>query len=100
MLDIKKLEDDIYEQARNGRNVIYVDVAILNELGITYTNSGLDKVYIDRTKLENMIKLYKTDNHIEDKSKTFRNSLKVNVSNANRTSQLPTKNNTTIDIDR
>ena len=100
MLDIKKLEDDIYEQARNGRNVIYVDVAILNELGATYTNSGLDKVYIDRTKLENMIKLYKIDNHIEDKSKIFRDSFKVSISNTDTSYQLSKKDDTDIELDR
>ena len=48
----------------------------MNELGVSYsTMNGEERVFVDKTRLENLIKQYKKEHT------SFRDSLKVNVSN-------------------
>lgn len=75
-MDIEKLQQEIDEQSRNGRQTIYVKTSVMNELGVSYsTMNGEERVFVDKTRLENLIKQYKKEHT------SFRDSLKVNVSN-------------------
>lgn len=75
-MDIEKLEEEIEQQSRNGRQTIYVKTSVMNELGVSYsTMNGEERVFVDKTRLENLIKQYKKEHT------SFRDSLKVNVSN-------------------
>ena len=61
-MDIEKLKEEIEQQSRNGRQIIYVKTSIMNELGVSYsTMNGEERVFVDKTRLENLIKQYKKE---------------------------------------
>ena len=63
---LKKLENEITQQTRNGRENIYVDVNDLNELGYKIDENKQGRVYVDLSTLRLYMNKYK-----------FKNSLKV-----------------------
>lgn len=75
-MNLEKLEKEIEQQSRNGRQTIYVETSVMNELGVSYsTMNGEERVFVDKTRLESLIKQYKKEHT------SFRDSLKVDVSN-------------------
>lgn len=79
-MNLEKLEKEIEQQSRNGRQTIYVETSVMNELGVSYsTMNGEERVFVDKTRLESLIKQYKKEHT------SFRDSLKVDVSNTSVT---------------
>lgn len=62
-MDINKLEQQIDSQSRNGRQTIYVKVSDMIELDANYsTIPESDRVFVDKTRLEDLIRKYKREN--------------------------------------
>ena len=65
---LEKLDKEITEQTRNGREDVYIDVDDLNELGYGIDPNKTGKVYVDLNYLRSAIKRYK-----------FKGDLKVDI---------------------
>ena len=65
---IEKLENEIWEQTRNGRDRIYVEVEDLKKLGCSTDENKTGRIYVDVNYLRAAIKRYK-----------FKGDLKVDV---------------------
>ena len=71
---LEKLEKEITEQTRNGREDVYIEVDDLNELGYKIDPNKTGRVYVDVTYLKIVIQRYKFKDtiRIEPKQQTFR----------------------------
>lgn len=58
MIDIKKLENEICHQVRNGRKDVYVEVCVLKELGYEIV-SDADRQFVDAATLMSKLQKYK-----------------------------------------
>lgn len=65
---IEKLENEIWEQTRNGRDRIYVEVEDLKKLGCSTDENKTGRIYVDVNYLRAAIKRYK-----------FKGDLKVDI---------------------
>lgn len=63
---VEKIENEIYQQTRNGRDTIYIEVNDLREIGIHIDENKQGREFVDLNILQSALKRYK-----------FRNSLKV-----------------------
>lgn len=79
MLDVQQLQNNIDLQTRNGRKQVYIPVSTMKELGVTYKTSD-ERVFVDVAYLEKLINIYK--------KYSFKNSLKVDVSNTTQQTKL------------
>jgi biotin operon repressor len=70
---IEKIENEIYQQTRNGRDTIYIEVEDLRELGIYIDEKKQGREFVDLKILQPALKRYK-----------FRNSLKVDINNCSK----------------
>lgn len=71
---LEKLDKEITEQTRNGREDVYIDVDDLNELGYGIDPNKTGKVYVDVNYLRIVMKRYKfKDNlRVTTKEQTFK----------------------------
>jgi len=63
---IEKLEKEILQQTRNGRDTLYMETDDLREIGIHIDENKQGRVYVDAQSVESALKRYK-----------FKDSLKV-----------------------
>lgn len=71
---LEKLEEEISEQTRNGREKVYIEVDDLNELGYNIDPNKKGRVYVDVTYLKIAMQRYKfkDDLKIIEKEKTYK----------------------------
>lgn len=71
---LEKLEKEITEQTRNGREDVYIEVDDLNKLGYNIDPKKTGRVYVDVAYLKIVIQRYKFKDtiRIEPKQQTFR----------------------------
>ena len=65
---IEKLEEEIWQQTRNGRTEVYIDADDLRKLGYYIKEEKKGRTFISVTELRSYMKKYK-----------FKNDLKVDV---------------------
>ena len=65
---LERLEEEIWQQTRNGRDRIYVEVEDLKKLGCNTDENKTGRIYVDLNYLRAAIKRYK-----------FKGDLKVDV---------------------
>lgn len=83
---IEKLEDEIWEQVRNGRDTIYVEVEDLKELGCKTDENKTGRIYVDVNYLRAAMKRYefKENLKVEPKQQTYREFIREIRSKENR----------------
>lgn len=66
-MDLKKLEDNIAQQTRNGRREIYMSTDDLRELGLDLTPNNR-MVFVNVYRLNQLIERYKYEQKLEEKA--------------------------------
>lgn len=66
-MDLKKLEDNIAQQTRNGRREIYMSIDDLRELGLDLTPNNR-MVFVNVYRLNQLIERYKYEQKLEEKA--------------------------------
>lgn len=69
---IDKLENEIWQQTRNGRDTVYIEVDDLRKLGYHIDSNKSGRVFIDLSILREYIKRYQ-----------FKDNLRVDISKCN-----------------
>ena len=64
-MDIEKLEDEISQQIRNGRDTVYLKIDDLNELGYDIQKKKEERTFISLASVRSMIKKYKFQQRIK-----------------------------------
>lgn len=101
MLNLDKLEQEIAQQTRNGRQSVYVKISDLKELGDTcQTTSDSDRIFVDLDKLESLLSNYKVRHTSENKAKSFRDSLKISDITTTKSTTIRVVEKDSLDLDR
>lgn len=75
---IEKLEKEIAEQTRNGREEVYIEAEDLNKLGYGIDKNKQGRVWVDVTYLKIVIQRHKFRNNLKvevERKKTYKNLL-------------------------
>ena len=78
---VEKIENEIFQQSRNGRDNMYIEVEDLKELGIYIDENKQGRAFVDKSTLQTALKRYK-----------FKDTLKVDIT--------PTKQETFKDVEK
>ena len=82
-MNVEKLENEIAQQTRNGRDTVYLKITDLKEIGFDIQQKDEERTFISVASVRSMLQKYKFKNRIKvENNTTINKDNKVNFKSA------------------